>query len=102
MSEMRKCEAKELAGMFVVLALLVAVGVGLRSAAPELSEIAEVELPVETPAVATPLEKEDPAAPALLGPAGRLPVTLRIYEVLDSAEPVDPAPRLPVGVAVGI
>lgn len=88
--------------MFVILALLVTVGVGLSSAAPELSEIAEVELPVETPAVETPLEKEDPAAPALLGPAERLPVTLRIYEVVDSSDPANPAPRLPVGLSIGV
>lgn len=99
---MRKGEVRELAGMFASLAVLVAMGLGLSSVAPELSEITEVQLPVETPAVEAPAERQEPTAPAQLEPTEPLPAMLRIYEVADSVEPADPAPRLPVGVAVGI
>lgn len=88
--------------MFTILAVLVAMGLGVSSVAPELSEIAEVQAPVETPAVEAPIESEDPTAPVLLEPAEELPALLRIYEVFDSAAPADPAPRLPVGLAVGV
>ncbi len=99
---MKKGEAKELGGMFTILAVLVAIGAGVSSMAPELPEIAEVQVPGETPAVEAPLETEDPKAPVLLGPAERLPALLRIYEVVDSADPADPVSRLPVGLAIGV
>lgn len=99
---MRKGEAKELAGMFTILAVLVAMGLGVSSVAPELSEIAEVRAPVEIPAVEAPSESEDQSAPVLLEPVEELPALLRIYEVVDSADPADPTPRLPVGLTVGV
>lgn len=96
---MRKGEARELAGMLTTLAVLMAIGLGVSSVAPELPETAEAPVPAETPAVVAPIEGDEFEAPLLLGPAERLPALLRIYEVIDSA---DPASRLPVGVAVGV
>ena len=100
--EMRKGEARELVGMFATLAVLVTIGAGLSSVAPQLSEVAEVEPPVESESVEAPFEDEDLTTPVQLAPAEPLPTMLRIYEVIDSAEPSEAAPRLPVGVAVGI
>lgn len=100
--EMRKGEARELVGMFTTLAVLVAIGAGLSSVAPGLSDAAEVESSVESPAVEAPLDGEGLSTPVQLAPAESLPVMLRIYEVIDSADPAEPAPRLPVGVAIGV
>lgn len=100
--EMRKGEARELVGMFTTLAVLVTIGAGLSTVAPQLSEAADMESPVESESVQAPFEDEEPTAPVQLAPAEPLPTMLRIYEVIDAAEPSEPAPRLPVGVAVGI
>ena len=100
--EMRKGEARELVGMFTTLAVLVTIGAGLSTVAPQLSKAADMESPVQSESVEAPLEDEGLTTPVQLAPAEALPTMLRVYEVIDAAEPSDAAPRLPVGVAVGI
>ena len=77
---MRRGEARELAGMLGILAVLVGAGLGVSSMAADVAEVGEVrDVPaVETPSVTGPGQVAGPAASA------------------------DPLPKLPVGVLVGV
>lgn len=91
--------------MFTILAVIVAIGMGVSSVAPELSEVAGAPSPTDLPAVEAPIGDEGVRAPVLLEPAGSLPELLRVYIALDafgSAVSSEPAPRLPVGLSVGV
>lgn len=77
---MRRGEARELAGMLGILAVLVGAGLGVSSMAADAPEVREVQ---DVPAVETP---------AVTGPG----------QVAGPAVSADPAAALPVGVSVGV